>query len=314
MVRFVVIRLLQAIPLVLLATAITFILIALTPGDAARAILGTGGTEEQYLILRERMGLDRPLWEQYWTWLTGAVGGDLGVGLFSSEPVISMLNTRLGVTASVVLITLVVAAVFGIALGVLSATRSGWVRDSADVAQNLGAAIPNFWLGYILIAVAAVQLGILPATGYVSPEESVGDWATSLILPVLTLATGGATAIAKQTRDAMMDTLDRPYIRTLRAAGFTRRSIVLKHALRNAAIPVVTMMGVVVAGLLGGTVVVEQIFAMPGLGLAAVSATNQHDVPVIQGVVVYFTLIVVFVNILVDLAYGTLNPKMRHRD
>jgi peptide/nickel transport system permease protein len=175
----------------------------------------------------------------------------------------------------------------------------------------VGLAIPNFFLGLILIALFAVAIPLFPATSYVPFDESPLEWARSLVLPVVALATPGIAVVAKQTRDSMRAVLERPFIRTLRASGLPRRSIIYKHALRSAAIPVVTVLGLIFVASLGGTVLVESVFAMPGLGGLAVQATTQHDLPLIQGVAVYFTVLVVAVNLLVDLAYGWLDPRVR---
>jgi peptide/nickel transport system permease protein len=180
-----------------------------------------------------------------------------------------------------------------------------------DAIAMVGLAIPNFFLGLLLVTWFAVTLRVFPATGYVPFTQSPGEWLRSIVLPVITLAVPGIAVIAKQTRDAMLEVLDRPFIRTLRAAGVPGRSIIGKHALRNAAIPVVTVTGLIFIGSLSGTVLVETVFALPGLGGLAVQATSQHDIPLIQGVAVYFTIAVICVNLLVDLTYSWLDPRVR---
>jgi peptide/nickel transport system permease protein len=303
-------RLLWSIPLALAASMVTFLLVGLLPGDPARALLGQNATAEQLAAARQQLGLNQPLWLQYWNWLVNAVHGDLGTSLISQTPVVEQLNSRLGASISLIVGATLVATLVGVALGVRGARR-GPVGRFVDAVSVLGLAVPDFWLGLVLILVFAVTLRLLPPTGYVDPTTDPIGWITSLILPVITLAVPAIATIAKQTRDAVATALDRPFTRTLRAAGVSERSILYRHALRNAAIPILTVIGLVFVGALSGTVAVEFIFAIPGLGSTAVQATAAHDFPVIQGVVVYFTLIVIAVNLLIDLAYGYFNPKVR---
>jgi peptide/nickel transport system permease protein len=311
--RAVVHRLLLAIPLLLLVSALTFVLVSLTPGDAARQILGVNTTPESYRALQHALGLDLPLHQQYWNWMRSALSGDLGVSVFSHEDVGHALQTRLPVTLSLMLCSLGVSVICGLALGMLSAIRGGVVGRAADVFALLGFALPSFWLGAVLISLFAVRLGWLPASGYVDLSDSFEGWLRSIALPVVALSVGGTAAIAKQTREAMLDVLGSEYVRMARACGLPRRTIYLRHALKNAAVRVVTILGLLAVGLLGGTVMVESIFALPGLGSLAVNATLQHDLPVIQGIVVVFTLVVVLCNLAIDLAYTWLDPRVRTR-
>ncbi len=311
MLRLVGRRLLLSLPLLLVVVTTTFLLVALIPGDIARTIVGPTGTQEQYEALRHSLGLDQGLLTRYLDWVGGLLHGDLGTSLLSKQPVTKLLDDRLGATFSLVIGSTLVAGVVGVALGVAAALRTGALGKAVDAVSLVGLAIPNFFLGLLLIAWFAVALPLFPATGYVDPSASIGDWLRSLVLPVLTLAVPGIAIVAKQTRDGMREVLAQPFVTTLRACGFSRRSIIYKHALRSAAIPVVTVLGVVFVGALSGTVLVESVFAIPGLGGLAVQATTQHDLPLIQGVAVYFTLIVIAVNLLVDLVYGWLDPRVR---
>lgn len=304
-------RLLGSIPLVLVVTFLTFLFQAMAPGDVARSILGDSYTQDAYLELREQLGLNRPLIVQYGDWLWGAVRGDLGISPISGLTVSSEIANRIGVTLSLTLGTVGLSIVIGVALGVVSATRGGWFGRALDVLSLLGFALPNFWLGLVLIAVFAVGLDWFPATGYVPPTTSPSMWLWFLTLPVITLTTSAVAVIATQTRDAMLTTLSRNYILALRANGLSRTSVIFRHALRNAAVPVVTVLGLMFVGLASGAVLIETVFAMPGLGSLAVQATAARDLPLIQGVALAFTLIVVVVNLTVDLAYGWLNPKVR---
>jgi peptide/nickel transport system permease protein len=299
------------VPLLVVVCSTTFFLAALIPGDIARTMLGPNASQAQYLALRHQLGLNKPIGERYWAWLTAAVHGNLGRSLFDQEPVTSLLDTRLPATLSLVIGATVVASVIGVALGIASAHSSGLLARLVDGLALVGLALPNFFLGLLLVSWFAVSLQLLPATGYVPFTQSPGDWAKSLVLPIITLALPGVAVIAKQTRDAMKDVTGQPFVRTLRASGISRGSIVFKHVLRSAAIPVATVVGLVFVGALSGTVLVESVFAMPGLGGLAVQATANHDLPLIQGVVVYFTVIVIVVNLLVDIAYGALDPRVR---
>jgi len=311
MLRLALTRLAWAIPLLLAASMITFVLVALAPGDAARTILGPYAPQAQVDALRETLGLNEPWYVQYAAWLGSALQGDLGSSLLTSQPVTDLIVNRLPVTLALAVGATIVCALVGVALGTFSATRGRIGSGLVDFVAVLGIAVPNFWIGIVLVAVFAVWLGVLPATGYVPISNSVPLWARSLVLPVVTLAIGGVTLIAKQTRDAMRETLGRDFIDSLRADGWSEGRIVWRHGLRNAAIPIVTGIGVFFTGLLGGTVLVENVFAMPGLGGAAVGAAVGHDLPLIQGIALTYCVIVVIVNLIVDLLYAGLDPKAR---
>ncbi len=304
-------RLALSLPLLLIVPTVTFLLAALIPGDIARTILGADATQAQYEQLRQSLGLNEPLITRYLAWLGSALHGNLGTSLFWQQPVTSLLDSRLQVTLSLVVGSTAVAAVAGVVLGVMAALRAGAPGKIVDAIALTGLAVPNFFLGLLLITWFAVTLRLFPATGYVPVSLSPAGWLASIALPVITLAVPGIAVIAKQTRDAMREALDRPFIRTLRAAGVPGRSIIGKHALRNAAIPVVTVTGLIFIGSLSGTVLVEMVFALPGLGGLVVQATTQHDLPLIQGVAVYFTVAVIGVNLLVDLTYSWLDPRVR---
>ena len=304
-------RLALSLPLLIIVPTVTFLLAALIPGDVARTILGADASQAQYLQLRQSLGLNEPLATRYFDWLGNALHGNLGTSLFWQQPVASLLNSRLPVTLSLVMGSTALAAVVGVLFGVIAALRSGLAGRVVDAIALIGLAIPNFFLGLLLVTWFAVTLRVFPATGYVPFTASPSQWLSSIMLPVITLAVPGVAVVAKQTRDAMLDVLDRPFIRTLRAAGVPHLSIIGKHALRNASIPVVTVIGLVFIASLSGTVLVETVFAQPGLGGLAVQATNQHDLPLIQGVAVYFTIAVIVVNLLVDMTYSWLDPKVR---
>lgn len=303
-------RLAWSIPLALAATMVSFILVALLPGDAAVSLVGTNATEEQLEQVREDLGLHRPVWSQYGQWLKGAIRGDLGDSTVNRQPVTAQLNDRLAPSMSLIVGVVLVATVLGVVIGVLGARRGrmGRVVDSASIT---GLAVPDFWLGLVLIVLFAVHLGWFPPTGYVPWTDGFGPWLRSVALPIITLSVPATAILARQTREAMSTALTKDYVRTLRAAGIGERSIVFRHAIRNAAIPILTVVGLVFVGALGGTVAVESVFAIPGLGRTAVQATATRDLPLIQGVVVYFTLIVIGANLLVDCAYGYFDPRLQ---
>lgn len=304
-------RLAFGLVLVLVVSLVVFVIAGLTPGDAAQVIAGPHATAAQLDQVRRELGLDLPLPLQYWNWLSHAVRGDFGASLVNGQGVLALLNSRLEVTLCVILLSTAVAAALGVAAGAWSAYRGGVVGRIIDVVAMLTFSLPSYWLGLLLVLVFAVELRLLPAVGYVSFLTSPGGWVRSLILPVATLAVGGAAGVARQTRDSMLSTLDQEFVLAHRADGVPERTIVFRHALRNCAPPILSMIGLFFVGSLSGTVLVEQVFSMPGLGGLAVSSAAQHDIPVIEGISVYFAVLVVAVNLLLDLVYGWLNPKAR---
>jgi peptide/nickel transport system permease protein len=306
-------RCVMTVPLLFVVSALTFVLVSLTPGNAAEEILGTSATPGEYAALDRALGLNLPLYEQYWNWLRHALTGNLGQSVFTSQPVTQEIGQRLPVTLSLLVGALVVSAVVGIGLGVFSAVRGGAVGRAADALALIGFSLPAFWVGAELIVIFAVWRNWFPATGYVSITSSPAGWFHSLVLPVATLSLYGIASTAKQTREAMLDVLASEYIRIARANGIPRRAIIFRHALRNASMRIVTVLGLLAVGLLGGTVLVENVFALPGLGSLMVTAATQHDLPVVAGIAVYFTLIVVAINLVVDLTYAWLNPRVRVR-
>ena len=311
MIRLVLRRLALSVPLVLVVSMLVFILEALTPGNAARSILGSGGTEAQYQALRRQLGLNQPLVVQYWHYIDNVFHGNFGSSLLTGQAVTTLLNQRLPVTLSLIILSTLLAAVAGILLGTVSAIRGGVIGKIVDALSMAGLALPSFWLGLVLVVLFAEDLQWFPATGYTALDVSVTAWLRSLVLPVIALGMAGIAGIAKTTRESMLDVLSRDFIRTLRAAGVPERSIIWKHALRNAAIPVLSITSLIFIGALSGTVFVETVFVLPGLGSLVVTAVNNHEIAEIEGVAIYFTLIVVAVNLIVDIGYGWLNPKVR---
>ncbi|MGH3206715.1 MAG: ABC transporter permease [Trebonia sp.] len=306
--------LVSSLVLLFVITAATFVLASLAPGDAAKAILSSQSgsyTPQQYQQMRHALGIDQPLPVQYWHWLDGVLHGSLGADLFSGQPVIQELNTRLGPSLSIIVGTVIVSGLVGVSLGIVSALRGGALGRLVDVVSLAGLALPNFWLALVLVELLAVKVQLFPATGYAPLGTDPGPWLRSIALPVLTLSAGGVAFVAKQTRDSLSEVMSRDFIVMLRARGLSRRSVVLRHGLRNAAIPVVTVLGLLLVSLLGGTVLIENVFSIPGLGQEAVTAAGSHDLPVIEGVAFYFAVVVVIANLLVDVSYSLLNPRMR---
>lgn len=303
-------RLLLAIPILFLTSTITFVLGALVPGDAARAIAGIGATPEAYQRVFEQLNLDRPLWEQYAIYMGGVVRGDLGSSLFSAEPVTQTLAARVPVTLAVIVGATLLSTFVGVVLGTLSARIGGAVARVIDFFSLIGSALPNFWLALVLVEAFAIAIPLLPATGFVPFGDSPTAWAASLVLPVVALSIGGVAHIAKITRDAVGTSLDQDYIRTLRAAGIGERALLWRHALKNSGVPIVTVVGLGFVSALIGSLFVENVFALPGLGSLINQATIQGDIPVIQGVALAYAAVVIVINLLVDLSYGFLNPKL----
>ncbi|MFG2959438.1 ABC transporter permease [Streptomyces sp. NPDC048291] len=300
-----------AVPVVFGVTVLTFVLTTLVPGDPGRTILGANASPAQVKAVDAQLGLDHPLPVRYWDWLSHALRGDLGDSITSGVPVSDQLSSRLAVTLSLIGGALLVAAVAGVALGVLSALKAGRLGRAVDGVSLVGLAVPNFWFGLVLMTAFAVQLPVFPATGYVPFTDSPTRWFESLVLPVLTLGVPATAPVAKQTRDGVLNQLNREYVRVLRARGIPERSVVFRHVLRNAAAPVVTVLGVVVVTLFGGTVLAETLFVLPGLGGLAVTAATTQDIPMVQGVALVFTVTVVLVNLLIEVVYTMLDPKVR---
>jgi len=311
LIRRIALRLPFAVILFFSATFLTFLLLALTPGDPAYLILGSSATPDAVHQLREQLGLDLPLPVRYWNWVTGFVSGDMGNSIFTLEPVAKVIGERLPVTLSLIAIGIIVMPVVGVSMGIFSAVRGGLLGRVLDVISLVGFSLPSFWVAAILLEVFAVSLHWLPAVGYVSPLTSPADWLRSLVLPVAALSLVGTASFARYTRDAMLDVLASEHIRMARANGLPESTIIYRYALKNVAIRVLTLVGLLTVGLLGGTVFVETVFALPGLGSYVVDGVLQKDMPVVQGVVAVFTLIIILVNLVVDLAYTALDPRVR---
>lgn len=311
MIAFVLRRLGAGIVLLVAISAITYTLLFFSGGNIARNILGDQATEEQVALKTAELGLDQPLPVRFLDWASGALTGDLGRSWFGSETVASQLTTRLPVTLIVVTISILLVALFATVLGMLAAVKKGWIDRVVQIGAVIGDAIPGFVLAIVLVTVFAVQLRLVPAVSTISPGAGIDLWVASLLLPVTAIVINYVTSAAQQIRSAVLKQLERDYVRTLRSRGLGEGEILVRHVLRSAAPAGLTVLSLQFVGLLGGVVIIEQIFALPGIGVLAVGATNSGDIPVVMGVVLYTVVIVVVVNLLVDLANGWLNPKVR---
>lgn len=312
MFRLILQRLLALAPLLIIVSVLTFSFTSLLPSDPVDLILGDTGTEEQHEMLRERMGLNEPIHVRYLQWLGRALQGDLGSSYFNSVSVMGAVMQRLPVTLSLTAVSAFIAIVVGVAAGVAAALHPrSWVDRFATLGATFGQAIPNFWFGLILVAIFAVSLRWFPATGFTPITESPWEWLRSVILPSIALGTSSSAAIARQVRSAMVGVLQQDYVRAARAQGLSARRVLFKHALTNAMIPVVAVLSFQITVLLGGALIVEQVFAINGLGTLAIAAVRQQDIPMLQGLVLVMVGLVVAVQLATDVIYGLLNPKAR---
>jgi peptide/nickel transport system permease protein len=306
-------RLLAALPVLLLVSALSFAIVWIVPGDVAAEMAGPTATAEELARLRARLGLDKPWFEQVVGWYAALARGDLGESILLRQGVASAIIGRLPVTLSLTFLALAMALAAGVALGVFAAVRAGRAADRAAMGAALvGFSLPDFWLGLVLVWLFAVQLGWLPTGGYVPFGESPLGWLRSLAMPAGALALTQMGLFARMTRAAMLEVLRQDYVRTARAKGLPPLLVIGKHALRNALIPVVTVAGISTGVLLGGAVVIEQVFSLPGVGRLIVGAILRRDYPVIQGGLLLTATIFVLVNLAVDLLYAALDPRIRH--
>lgn len=306
-------RLLWMVPLVVVVTLLSFVLASMTPGSVAQALLSGGSTSaspEAVAELNRELGYDRPIVIQWLSWIFGAVQGELGSSFFTGQAVTDIIGSRLPVTLSLVIPSLVIALLVGVAIGLFTAIRGGAVGQILEGLAVFLRSIPNFWLALILVTIFAVQLLWLPVSGYVAFADSPQDWARSLILPIVALSLGDIALIAIVTRAEVLVVLRGDFVKGLRANGIPARSILFKHALKNALPPVLTMASLILVSLLGGTILAEQVFGLAGLGSQMVTSTTQHDLAVIQGIVLFYTLVVVIVFLINDIALALLNPKV----
>ena len=313
MIRFLIYRLLSAIPVLFVVSLVTFLIMWLVPGDISAEIGGIDATAADLQAIRERLGLDRPLWERALRWYGDLFRGDLGHSYTLNRSVVDAVLERLPVTLSLAGLALVLATTIGLLLGILASVRHNtWMDQGAMVTALVGLSIPDFWFGIVMIILFGVWLGWLPTGGFVPLAEDPVGWARSMVLPAFTLAITQMGVIARMTRSAMLDVLGQDYIRTARAKGLLEKVIVNRHALKNALLPVVTIIGMEFAFLMGGLVVTEQVFNLNGLGKLFVESVLNHDYNMTQQLVMLVALIFILTNFFVDLLYAWLDPRIRY--
>ena len=314
MTRFITKRLLLAVPTIILVTLLVFVLMELSPTDPAAVLAGDNPTPERLAELHQMLGLDKPFLTRYWDWVWDALHGNFGESAVTHQSVISDLMFRLPITASLLVLALVFSLVMGIGLGTAAALNKGGVIDwIMNGIANLLMAIPPFVAAVLLVLFLAIMSPVFPATGYASLSAGIGPWLQYTTLPALALAIIPGALLTRQVRGALVDALEEDYVRTARAKGLRRRMVIGKHAAKNAAVPVVTVLGLVITSMLGGAVVVEKIFAIPGLGSLSVESVLNGDLVTLQGLVLLIAIIVTVVNLLVDASYGYFNPRLRVR-
>jgi peptide/nickel transport system permease protein len=306
-------RVLASVPVLIVVALFVFLLLRLTPGDPAAIIAGDMATPEQLAQIRQSLGLNEPLVTQFIAWSGQLLSGDFGRSLISRTPVLTLIGQRLEPTLSLALVTMVITLLLSIPMGVLAAWRHGTLTDNVIMAISvLGFSIPVFVTGYIFIQIFAIDLKLLPVQGFKSIFDGVGPFLARIILPAFTLATIYIALIARMTRAAMLDVLDEDYVRTARAKGLSERIVLFRHALRNAAVPILTVVGTGFALMISGVVVTESVFNIPGLGRLTVDAILARDYPVIQALILLTSGIYVVINLLIDISYAFMDPRIRY--
>lgn len=312
MVGYIVKRILSLIPVLFIVSIAIFLIVHLTPGDPASVILGMEATEEQIEELNEQMGFNLPVYNQYFTWIKGIFQGDLGRSYFMDEPVTQAIFSHLAPTLSLAILAEIVALILAIPIGIYAAYRRGSLADhSLMVVSLLGMAVPSFLLSLLLMLFVGVKLNWLPIAGYQPLSLGIWEHFRYLILPAISLGAIQAALVARMTRSSMLEVLNMNYIKTARSKGAKERKVIVKHALRNAFLPILTVIGQSFGTLVTGAVVVETIFNIPGLGQLIINSIERRDFAVIQGVVLFVTFIYVMINLIVDLLYGIIDPRVR---
>ena len=313
MLRFILKRVASTVPVMAVVALFVFSLLYIAPGDPAAVIAGDQASPADVERIRQGLGLDRPFLVRFGEWFWQILQGDLGTSIFTALPVSGMIAQRIEPTLSLMVVTLLLAVSVGVPIGVFAAWKAGSFLDRAIMGfAVLGFSVPVFVVGYLLAYVFAIQLSWLPAQGYTPISAGIRPWLENLILPAVALGLVYIALIARVTRATMLDVLSQDYVRTSRAKGLSEGPVLFVHALKNAAVPIVTVIGIGVALLIGGAVVTESVFAIPGLGRLTIDAILRRDYPVIQGVVLLFSFVYVLINLLVDLLYTVLDPRIRY--
>ena len=309
--RYILQRLFFAIFVIGGVTLLTFLIIQLIPGDPARVSLGVQATDELVEARRERLGLNRPLIEQYGTWLANLARGDFGTSLITGQEITPQIAQRLPITLQLAALSLMIGLIIAFPLGILSATRPGSTSDVfASIISQTGIAVPDFWMGILLVLLFSTTLGWLPPSGYTAISEDFWDWLAHMILPALTSGMISGAILTRFVRSAMLEVLSQTYIQTARAKGLTERSVLMRHALRNALITIVTVVGLQMTALIGSVVVVEIVFSLQGIGNLVLDAVLDRDYTVLQGAVFVIAVIVTLINLCIDLIYYMLDPRI----
>jgi len=313
MLSFIARRLFATLPIMAVVAMVVFAILRMTPGDPAAIIAGDTATAEQLELIRQSMGLDQPIYMQFLIWVQQLLQGDLGVSLLSGVPVAEMVAHRMGPSLALTAATIVLSVVIAIPLGVVAAWQQGKLLDRGVMALSvLGFSLPVFVTGYLLILVFAIEMKWFPVQGYKSLSAGWWEFAKSLVLPTLALSTIYIALIARITRTSIIEVMGEDFIRTARAKGLKERMVLLRHALRNAAVPIITIIGVGIGLLIGGVVVTESVFNFPGLGRLVVEAVLARDYPVIQGLILLFSFIYIVINLVVDVMYTVFDPRIRY--
>ncbi|MBW7457560.1 ABC transporter permease [Paenibacillus sepulcri] len=309
---FIIRRLLLTIPVVLLVTIMVFSLLQLLPGDPASVILGQDATPEMLDALREQLGLNKPLPIQYVDWLVGVLHGDLGNSLVNNTPVIQLIKQSFPATLELAIGTFIIVILIALPAGIMAATRPGsWIDYSSTLFALFGMSIPHFWLGMMFIVMFAMKLGWFPASGYVPFMENPAMNMSAMILPIVATGLRESAVLMRMVRSSLLEVMNADYIRTAYSKGLGERSVIVRHALKNALVPIVTTSGLIIAGLLGGLVITESIFSIPGFGKLIVDSIFKRDYVTVQGAILVSALLVVFINLFVDLLYIIIDPRTK---
>lgn len=313
MVGYVVQRVLSIVPVMLIVGVIVFLIVHLTPGNPAFLILGEDSSAESIAQLEKQLGLDQPMVVQFFDWFKNVLTGDLGESVYSQEPVLSIILDHFGPTLSLMVLSIILVIVVAIPTAIFVVWKRKTMLDPMFISISLlGVSIPEFWLAMLLVLGFGVAIPIFPVAGYTMLTDSLGDWLYHLLLPAIVLAAVEIGLIARMLRDGMLESVHQDYTRTARAKGLTEQKVLMKHVFSNALIPTTTVLGTTIAGLLGGTVIIETMFTIPGIGQLLIDSIHRRDYPVIQGVVLFIAAIYVFVNLVIDLLYAFLDPRIRY--
>ncbi len=313
MLLFIFRRVLSTIPVLLIVAVIVFLMLRLTPGDPAASLVGNNGSSADIANIRASLGLDQPLPVQFYKWAVQVFQGDLGESYYMKRPVTQLIAQRIGPTLSLSFLTLLVTIAIAVPLGVIAAWRhGGWLDRALMGFSVIGFSIPSFVIGYLLIWMIALHWQLLPVQGYAPMAQGVGKWLSHLVLPAVTLSIIYLALIARVTRASVAEALSEDFIRTARSKGISELRVLTRHALANAAVPIITVIGIGIGLLIGGVVVTETVYAIPGLGQLTVDAVLSRDFPLIQGITLFFSFVYVLINLLVDLSYVILDPRIRY--